>query len=373
MERNGKKDCRILVVGMSQNAGGVENYIINLYRHLDKSCYKFVFTSSNGKVAFQEEIEQNGGIVECVTVSRRNPVKYILSWYRLLKIYTFDVVLFNTSDIVSIDVLKFTMWAKVPIRIIHSHSSHFDGKLNFFHRWQEEKNRKTISQYATQCWACSKAAGEWMFGKNDFTIINNGIETERFAYLKDKRDIIREQLGISHDSFVIGMVGRMIAAKNHLFAIEVFSKLCKQNLDARLILVGEGELREAIEQQVAVLDLQDKVLLLGVRRDVPALLSAMDCLILPSKFEGFPFVIVEAQANGLPCVVSANITRDTDITGAMTYMELSETPSQWAEAIAKVRPSVDREIAHMVVRENGYDIRDVVMKIEALIGMRNKE
>ena len=179
--------------------------------------------------------------------------------------------------------------------------------------------------YNSKCYlACSELAGIWMFGKRNvvsdkYYTIYNGVEVEKYLFDFDTRKQYREKLKLD-GKFVIGNIGRFSYQKNHNFLIDVFSKLHKKYSDTVLVLIGTGEYETVIKEKVKTLNLWKSVIFLGHRDDVPQLLSAMDCLVMPSRFEGLPVTMVEAQMADLPCVVSGTITREAEFTSHVTYI-----------------------------------------------------
>lgn len=349
---------KVFVVGYSENKGGVENYIATLCKNISKEKIEIILSLPIMQIGEKKWVRPK---------NRHNYIKYYFFWRKFFKKNHFDAVYYNTCDIVSIDVLKFAKRAGVPIRIIHSHSTNSLRELNFWHRKQEQKNRKNLRKYATHLLACSFVAGDWMFGEGvDYTIINNAIDLASFKYSKENRERVRSELNIN-GNFVVGMVGALTSLKNPCFAVEVFSRISEKRKNANLLLVGEGELKEELCQQIAKYNLQDKVKLLGRRNDVSSILSATDCFLMPSKFEGFPFAMVEAQASGLPCVVSDAISQETDLTGNVHFISLDSSIDEWAKKILDACAIQEREKFAEVLKQKGYDVRENIKCVERIL------
>ncbi|MGI6537804.1 MAG: glycosyltransferase [Caldicoprobacterales bacterium] len=198
-------------------------------------------------------------------------------------------------------------------------------------------------------------AGEWLFGKNaEFTILKNSLDTKMYLFDEDKRAIVREKLNIS-EKFVIGHIGRFHVQKNHEFLIEIFRHIVNMHSGSILLLIGEGHLRDNIEQKVKFYNLQEKIKFLGVRSDVPDLLQAMDVFLFPSLFEGFPNVLAEAQAAGLRCVASDRITDSIKITDLIEFLSLEESSEKWAKEVLKYKDGyIRRDTSNEIIRA-GYD------------------
>lgn len=349
---------KVFVIGYSENKGGVENYIDTLIKNISHDKIQIVLSMP---------IMAIDGVDWVRPKNRHNYIKYSSFWNNFFKANKFDAVYFNTCDIVGIDMLKFAKKAGVPIRIIHSHSSSNFRRLNFIHAFLEKVNRKKLHKYATHFLACSNTAGKWMFGAGQpFVLINNAIELSKFRYNAAYREKIKKDNDLEN-KFVIGMVGSLSPVKNPEFGVDVINSVVKKNENAALVMVGEGVLEETIKKKVNELGLNTKVKLLGRRNDVNEIMSAFDCFLMPSKSEGFPFVLVEAQASGLPCVVSDGISKETDLSGNVHFMSLEAAPAKWAEKILDVCRIEKREENIDVLKQQGYDIQDNIKRIERIL------
>ena len=207
---------------------------------------------------------------------------------------------------------------------------------------------------------CSSLAGEWTYGKKAVTerrciFLKNGIETQKYAYNRAIREGKRKELGIT-DNFVIGHIGRFMQQKNHAFLIDIFSAVKKMNPKAKLLLVSEGRLMDEIKQKVSSLGLQNDVLFLGFRNDINELMQAMDVFVLPSLWEGLPFTLVEAQAAGLPCVISDVISDESIVTDLIKKESLKQSAEIWAKKILNVYDETTRKDTAYLVKDAGFDI-----------------
>ena len=217
--------------------------------------------------------------------------------------------------------------------------------------------------------ACGDAAGRWMFGKRKFTVINNGVDTELYAFDETKRNAIRIDKGWT-DCKVIGHVGGFVETKNQRFIVEVFRELHKRDNTYRLLLIGDGHMRQEVEEKVKECGLQDVVCMTGNINNVYDYLNAMDLILMPSLFEGLPLTLVEQQANGLRCVVSDAITTEADKTGNMTFLPLTMDAAGWAESIKSIdvdnteqRKARSHEAIERI-RECGYSIQEEARKLK---------
>lgn len=225
-------------------------------------------------------------------------------------------------------------------------------------------NKAILPRYATDYFACSKLAGEWLFPKsfleNDkVCLIHNALDLTKFLPSVTERDKVREELGIA-DKVVVGHVGRFEEQKNHQFLIDIFYELSKEREDAVLLLIGEGPLREEIEEKVKQYGLKEKVRFLGVRSDVPRLWKAMDMFLFPSLFEGLPIVALEAQASGVYSIMADSITSEVKITDDVKFISLNQDAKYWKNEILKnmdvMQNCKDNELIKNQFREAGYDI-----------------
>ena len=240
--------------------------------------------------------------------------------------------------------------------IIHSHSTSNGTGISAL--------AKKVLQYplrfqADYFIACSKEAGEWLFGEKiikntkKYHMLQNAIDISKYLCDAQRRQELRMQLGIEGKTVFIH-VGRLHPSKNHSFLIDVFSDIAKQNDDAKLLLVGDGELKGQIEQKIHDKKLNDKILMLGARDDVPDLLMAADCFLFPSLWEGLPVTVVEAQASGLPCLVSDHITNDVFVSDLAIKLPIDNGYEVWSQRIQTL--SLDRKNVESDIRKAGFDI-----------------
>jgi len=356
---------RILQITSSLNKGsGIANVILNWHKNIDRTKVQFDYlyfldTPTN----FEQEVKQLGGNL------------YKLPYPSLLKSWTFikEVINFfkthkyNTihSHVTHLNLFYFPIAKFYGTKNIalHAHTIKYSNKLI-----NGLRNRFMLGcakPFITHKIACTDKSGNIWYGKNNnFVIINNGIEIEKFGYTPEIRNKTRGRLNIYNDNFVIGHVGRFTYEKNHKFIIDIFSEVYKQNNKSILLLIGDGPLKKQIERRVYDLNLTQNVKFLGVNNDVSDLYQAMDCFILPSLQEGFPVVAVEAQTSGLPCIFSNVITNKVVICNSI-QMSLKESSLQWANKILKYY-KFNRKDNSKIVRAAGFDIKDTGLKIQEL-------
>ncbi len=362
---------RVLQIGMTKNIGGLETYLMQQFDYLDKNkvAYDFVNITSEDEIVFKNKILQAGNHIYGVRSRHSNPIRHYWQWiillHRIAKNY--KTIVLNSNSITYVFPIFIARFFGIPMRIMHSHNSGFEQKIGFAKKVIMKMNRYLLKWGATNYFACSQLAGKWMFGENTpFTVIPNAIDCSKFRFNPEIRSNIRKSLNIE-DKFVIGHVGRFTYQKNHGFLIDVFNEIHKINPKAVLLLIGDavGDMSyyENAKQKVENYDLTEYVKFLGMRNDVPLLMQAMDCFILPSRFEGLPVVGIEAQAAGLPCFFSDTITREVGLTELANFISLLDSSKDWAKKIAATH-AVNREKAAAQVKLAGYDIEIVAQKVQ---------
>lgn len=359
-----EKPIRVLQVLMSTGCGGAENMIMNLYRTIDRSKVQFDFLIHTREQAFfDEEIKAMGGRIFCLP---RFVVANYFSYCKAVD-HFFDehpeisVVhghLGSAAGLYLNSARKHGIFA-----IAHSHNTYPKQVTakNLMFRLLTEQTKRVADFYI----GCSKLAGLHRFGPkiyngDRFTVLNNAIELERFVYNEEVRNEARKELGIG-DTFVVGHIGRFMHQKNHLYLLDIFAEIVKRKPDSLLMLVGDGELRGEIEAKIDALGIKEKVMMLGVRSDANRLWQAMDCFVFPSFHEGLPVTVVEAQAAGLPCIVSDTITDEVCLTDLVQKMTIEGSPEAWADAVVALSGAEARRGRAEEVKAAGYDINETAL------------
>ena len=344
---------RILHVVTYMGRGGLETMIMNYYRHINWSKIQFDFlVHREFRADYDDEIEALGGrifrIPRLVPWSK-NYLRTLEAFFRNHPEYK---IVHVHQDCLSSVILKVAKTCGVPVRIAHSHNSSQDKNLKYLIKLFYKRQ---IPTYATQLFSCGKDAGDWMYDGAAYHVLNNAIETGAYAYTADRRLEIRKAIGVGDNTFCVGHVGRFYQQKNHTFLFEVFAQIKQMQENSILLLVGDGELRTAMEQKAASLGISDSVIFAGVRSDVADLMQAMDCFAFPSLYEGLPVTMIEAQAAGLPCIISEGVPAECDKTGLVKRIPLSAGTDQWAKEILKTRATSRRDTREKIVQA-GYDI-----------------
>lgn len=355
MEEYGKK-IKVLHLELSENMGGIESFLYNLYREIDRDKIQFDFVTRSDKPAMESELRELGAKIYHVS-----PYRKVVSYMREL-----DAILRKGYDVIHIHknsaaiILPFLVARRHKgLKVfVHSHNtSPSQGRIT---RVLHFLNKPILWKLSDEHFACSKLAGEWLYGQDkDFRIIQNGIVTKKYLFDSHKRERERKELNLPDDSFVVGNIGRFAQQKNHIRLIDIFEQIYNKNNNSYLLLVGDGELKTKIENYCneSKKQMSAHVRFLGQRQDVAELLMAMDCFIMPSLYEGLPIAAIEAQASGLPVYLADTISKETEITDAVQWFSLDELDIDIANRVEMV-PDLEgqRIIRNREVYDAGFDI-----------------
>lgn len=322
---------KVLHIGLSYERGGIEGFVMNYYRSIDKSIIQFDFINPYNKpLAYEKEILSMGGIVYRLPDFHKKPILFRKELKSIIK--TYEVVHIHMLSAANLIPLQVAAECNVRKIIAHSHNTLAEGIIRqVLHRIHYKK----IKKYANILLACSEKAGEWMFGKDvSFEVMKNAINIDKYAYNQQCREDCRRELNINDNSLLYGNVGRLNVQKNQLFLIDIFAEILKKQPNSYLCIIGDGELKQDIINKANKLGISNRVLMTGSRADIHRLYSALDVIIMPSIFEGLPITLVEAQANGLKCYVSKNkVPDESKIIDSMEFLDLSLGAKKWAEKI----------------------------------------
>lgn len=354
---------------MTSNLGGLETYLRAQYRILDMNIirYDFVNIDDRAPIAFEDEIKANGDKIYSVIKRKTNPLLHYVQMTKIIFCHRkeYKAIVLNTCHLYYVFPLFMAMLVGIPMRVIHSHDSGDEIKISKIRKMLIAFNRVLLSLSVTNYWACSQLAGKWMFGNKPFTVIHNAIDVKSFTYNANERLLIRKELQIE-DKFVIGNVARFSYQKNHEFLLDIFNEIIKKEPESVLLLIGDYVCDDTYwrktKEKVKRLNLEDKVMFLGIRKDINKLYQAMDCFVLPSYFEGLPIVGLEAQTAGLPCYFSDMITKELKLTDLAHYLPLNDI-AIWTELILQGKGAVRRNMEQELVN-HGYDITKEVRKVE---------
>lgn len=362
---------KILEVIGSMNLGGAETFLMNVLRNINKEKFELYFLCySDEKFDYQDEIEKLGGhIIRVEKVNKRNLFNYV----KILK----NIIIENDINVVHSHTAYNSMFPLIAAkkcgiknRITHSHNTTFVLNPSLIKRIYVSMSKFIIKKYSTIKIACGVDAGKALFGKNsDFIVLDNGIILENYFYNHDFKETKRKELNIENDDYVICHIGRFDEQKNHTFLIDIF-KTYIDNYDkkAKLLLIGDGILRSNIEEKVNNLKLNKNVMFLGKRHDVNQLYSASDLLLFPSKYEGLPVTLIEAQANGIPILASDTIDNEVNITNKIIFLPLTNSLKDWARTMQELKNK--RYNCNELMNYSVYNMKTNVKKIEEIYGRK---
>lgn len=345
---------RVLHCVNIMDRAGLETMLMNYYRNIDRNNIQFDFlTHRPNKGSYDDEITSLGGrVFYAPRLFPQNYLSYFAWMEEFFRSHPEYKIVHSHIDAMNFFPLYAAKKAGVPVRIAHSHSSKFDRDFKLPIKYV---SLKLIPSVANHFCACGILAGKFMFGNRKFDIIKNAIDIEKYSFSEKVRNSKRAELGLE-SKFVIGHVGRYCYIKNQLFLLDVFSAVKKYRKDSHLLLIGKGEDEKAIRDKIKKLNLENDVSLLIDRDDVDQLYQVMDVFVMPSLFEGLPVVGVEAQANGLSCIVSNRISKEIILSDNISMLALEDGADTWCKAIV----SCDGQRSCrslMQLEKNGYNVK----------------
>ncbi|MFA9464606.1 MAG: glycosyltransferase [Velocimicrobium sp.] len=356
---------KVLIYALSENVGGVEEYVMNLLRYSigGKDKYGYFILGENSP--YEEELIYRETDYYFIP-KKKNIFKNIFSSISLLKRLRseYDTVYFNTSAIGYLVPYLICIHYRYKI-VLHSHSD-CSKTAGLIKKMIHRLNYGVIKKKIGAKFACSSPAAKWMF-HNDLSnvvVIPNAIQLDRFIYDEYARKQIKEKFGFKNE-LILGNVARLCVIKNQKFLIAILSELIKMGKNVKLVLVGDGEMRTLLEKQVVKLKLDQNVIFWGRTKEPEYVMNCMDCIVLPSISEGFPISVVEAQAAGIQCFVANTVTEEVNITGDVHFVSLEESPSNWAKMIVNVDRRRHNNIE--LLRELEYDVKDLENKVWTLL------
>lgn len=358
------RKVKVLHFELTENVGGIESFLLNLYQQIDREKFEFHFVTTAEVPAYKKQLEELGGFIHVVS-KLSNVIRYASNITELLR-DNYDIIHIHKNSAANIIPFIEAKKNEVPLIIVHSHNTApSKSKLSTFLHFA---NKYKIYKYSDIHLACSDVAGKWMYGDKSYEVIRNGIITKRFLFDVSKREKIRRELKINAETFVVGNVGRFAEQKNHQRLIRIFANIYELRQDSCLLLIGEGTLREKIEAEVEDLGLSERVKFLGSRADVVDLLMGIDAFVMPSLFEGLPVAGVEAQAAGTYLYLADTISKQIEISKNVTWFSLEELDRNIAKIIVKngIPLETDRIKANDDVVAAGYDMSSTCKRIEEI-------
>ncbi len=356
---------RVLQVVPNMHAAGLETLIMNLYRNIDRTKIQFDFlVHYTQKYFYDDEIESLGGHIYRLSFREdNNLIKYVKDLDKFFTVHNQYYIVHGHMASTAFLYLRAAKKHHVPIRILHSHNTSTEKNLKGLIKQQM---LKISTRYANTYYACGIMAGKFLYGNKNFEVINNAIDLERFKKDSKLRADTRKKYGLN-DYFVIGHIGRFNSQKNHKFIIDVFEQYYKKNPNARLVLVGEGELESSIKQIVKDKKLLDVVKFLGVLKDTEAIYNMFDVFLLPSLFEGMPVVGVEVQACECNAILSDKITKEVKLTNYISYLPIEgdDAVLKWTDKISQLEKNkVSDNGVYKKLTKAGFNIKEEAKRLE---------
>lgn len=356
---------KILHMLYTMSIGGAETFIYNLLSGLD--TYKYhIDICIQGKDVTNKKLyklcEEKGCHIYVIPAFNKNYPAYVKAVDRILKDKHYEAVHIHMNALINCAPVYIALRRSEKV-VVHSHNTQNNsgGKVG---RMIHCLNRRILQNKNIIRVACGEDAGKWLFGKQKFIVLDNAISISEFAYNETNRCKKREELGIKEKT-VIGHVGRFVEAKNHEFLLEIFAAYVREKKkDTVLVMIGDGELMETMKHKAHELGIWECVIFAGSKTDSAPYYSAFDCLLFPSKFEGLPFVLVEAQVNGLPIVASDRVTTEMNITGNINFVPLDASKEEWLSTIEKALKPVNRISNVEKMRATKYNIENMVKNVE---------
>ena len=366
MNENVKQQpIRVLNLFTIMDRGGAETMVMNYYRHIDRTKIQFDFlVHREQRGAYDDEIEALGGrIYRLCPIYPQNFARYKRDLRGFFQAHPEYKIIHSHMSELGYFAFREAEQQGDPVRICHAHNAPngFDAKMIV-----RTYLKKRMMPYLTHLFMCGETSGKWLYGeknKSRFLMLNNAIDAVSYIYDLSKREEMRRHLGLA-DELVIGHVGRFNPQKNHSFLIDIFAALLKKEPNAVLLLVGGGEGMSKMQEKAQELGIAEHVRFLGVRSDVADLMQAMDVFVFPSLYEGLPVTMVEAQAAGLPCIISDKVPTECILTeGLVDIMPLSASPEAWAEKILSKR-AIHRTDRRAEIAAHGFDITIEAVKLQ---------
>ncbi len=364
---------RILQWGMTNNVGGVEVFIMNIYRNIDRDKVQFDFLLSHNQpeITFEDEINQLGGRVFRVTYGQKeSPIKARSCLETFFKEHQgeFAGIHMHSCFITYALPLKYAKKYNIPIRIYHSHNAgDMYPSKSLLKKILSYTTRKDVKKWSTDLFACSDLAGKYMFHCNDAKWIKNAIDIDKFRFNIETRNLLREKYNLQ-DKKVVGFVGRLQYQKNPLQLIDIFNLVYQKEENSILIIIGTGDLENQIKEKIESYNLNHAVILLGQQNNVNEWYQAMDCFLFPSRFEGLGIVLIEAQCSGLSCVATNQvIPKEVSLLDSFSFLNIDESEMIWADTVIENLKKSDiekRQVSYEIIKKSGYDITNLCIEMK---------
>lgn len=351
---------KVLHLFTTLDGGGVESFLYNYYMHMDHKEVNFdAIVPGEQKGYMEEDFINRGSQIFHIKRLKEDPIQHIKAVFNIIKKGNYDII--HCHGYKSVEGLILAKFLGCNVRIIHSHMAYVSETV--IQRFVRKIAVQIAKMSATDLFACGIDAAKWLFGETSYikgkvTIINNAIDIEKYKYNSTRRKEIRRKLDLEGE-LVIGNVARLTYQKNQEFLLDIMNEIVKKIPNAKLLLVGSGEDKINLQKKAEELCIKKNVNFLGLRKDIPDLLSAMDVFVLPSRFEGLPVVLAEVQAAGLPAVVADTVTKEINVTNSISYVSLEDGARVWAQIIENEGKTDERERLKIgeSMKKGKYDIQ----------------
>lgn len=362
------KKIKILHVGLSSNLGGIEKYLFNMFENINHEVFEMDYLVFKGKqVCFYDQIIRKSKIHE-ITHRNKNYIMFLSDLKKFFINSNYDYIHFHLMEFSCFERIVLAQKYTNAKIILHSHIANHKFStmktkiLNFLGEKIILKNENGYLKVA-----CSDAAGKYMFEKfknNEFIVLDNGIDVQEFVYSSEKRKNIRNKLNIT-DNYVIGHIGRMVEQKNHIFLLDIFKKVLESNPKCKLLLIGDGKLKNKIIDKSKRLEILENIIFIDNTNDIQGYLSAMDVFVFPSLFEGLGIVLIEAQAAGLTCLVTDSLPLEINVSNNLKRISLNQNPDIWAKNILATKKHItDRKKMNEIVKKSNFDVKKSIKILE---------
>lgn len=374
------RKVKVLHIVGKMHPGGIETLLMNVYRHIDRSRFEFHFgVQTTEKAFYDDEIAALGGTIVRQPHPREGLRKYRAALTANLREYgPYDAVHSHVSGF-SGYVLKVAKEHGIPVRISHSHNTHDGRKTSWLRTLYRAHMRRLIRASATGMLGCTREACESLYGSDCWSderlaLFPNAIDPQPYAALPADRAALRKRLGLPEDAVIVGHIGRFVEQKNHRFLLARFAEFHRERPEARLLLIGDGSLRKDLESEARLAGIDRAVHFLGVRKDIPELLGAMDLFVLPSLHEGLGIVLIEAQAAGVPCLVSERVPDAADLgIGLFEALRLDRDPGVWVQRMIRLTEETEESagIGGISVEKTSGDFGEWIDR-EGVVGITER-
>lgn len=358
------KKITILHVHAAMNRGGVESIVMNILRYIDRDRFSFIFLCvEDGKYDYEDELTDLGAkVIRTPRPRDIGMITYLRTIRRIMHEENVDIVHAHSNMVLSLIAAKI---AGVKARLAHAHITGTENVPNAKQKAIISISKIIVNLFCTDRVACGEDAGRYLFGNRDFEIVYNGIVLDNYSFSESNRSKVRKKLNLPKSATVIGHIGRMVPFKNQRFLIDVFAQYAKLNPNSYLLLIGGGYQQTENQQYAKKYNVAEKIIFLGNREDANKFYDAMDVFVLPStQGEGLGMVVVEAQANGLRCLVSDKVPSEVKLTEGVEFLSLDEGTQSWANRLSSI--SISRFDALKALKHTPYNIELGVKDVEEM-------